>query len=89
MANHPSAKKRQRQTLKRTVRNKHVRTTVRTFVKRVRTALEAGDGATAGGALKEATRQIDKAVSKGVVHQKTASRTIARLSRQVHQLLSK
>ncbi|GAB5540680.1 MAG: 30S ribosomal protein S20 [Sandaracinaceae bacterium] len=83
MANHASAKKRIRQTHKRTERNKHVRTTVRTYVKRVRTAIDAEDKAAAQEALKVAISQIDAASSKGVYHAKTASRYISRLSRQV------
>lgn len=86
MANHASAKKRVRQTLKRTLRNRHVRTTVRTYVKRVRAAVEAGDSAQAGAALALAVRHIDRAVSKGVFHRKTGSRYISRLSRQVAAL---
>ena len=46
MANHASAKKRVRQTIKRTARNRHIRTTVRTCVKRVRAAIEANPGLT-------------------------------------------
>ena len=83
MANHASSKKRIRQTIKRTARNKHVRTTVRTYVKRVRQALAAGDAATAQQALTKAVSSIDRAVSKGVYHPKTGSRYISRLTAQV------
>lgn len=83
MANHASARKRIRQTEKRTVRNKHARTTVRTLVKRVRAALDAGDKAAAQTALRAATQQIDKGVGKGLYHRKTGSRYISRLSAQV------
>ncbi|MEM1417964.1 MAG: 30S ribosomal protein S20 [Myxococcota bacterium] len=86
MANHASAKKRIRQTAKRTLRNKHIRTTVRTYVKRVRQAIEAGDQAAAQETLKVATRGIDMAVSKGVYHRKTGSRYISRLAHQVATL---
>jgi len=86
VANHASAKKRIRQTLKRTERNKHVRTTVRTLVKRVRTAIAQGDKAGAQTALAVAARRIDMAVTKGVYHRKTGSRYISRLSRQVAAL---
>ena len=75
MANHPQAKKRNRQTIKITARNKHVRTTVRTHMKRVRLAIESGDKAPATEALKLATKQLDRAVTKGVLKRKTASRT--------------
>ena len=86
MANHPQAKKRNRQTIKITARNKHVRTTVRTHMKRVRLAIESGDKAPATEALKLATKQLDRAVTKGVLKRKTASRTISRLTLAVNKL---
>ena len=86
MAYHASAKKRIRQTAKRTLRNKHIRTTVRTYVKRVRQAIEAGDAGAAREGLAVAVRGIDMAVSKGVYHRKTGSRYISRLSHQVAKL---
>ncbi|MEM9074718.1 MAG: 30S ribosomal protein S20 [Myxococcota bacterium] len=86
MANHASAKKRIRQTLKRTARNKHIRATVRGSVKKVRVAIDTGDKRTATALLSEAVRRIDMAVSKGVYHRKTGSRYISRLSTQVASL---
>lgn len=86
MANHESAKKRVRQTLKRTERNKHVRSTVRTFIKRVRASIAAGNAEEAEKALASAARRIDMAVSKGVYHRKAGSRYISRLTHQVHAL---
>ncbi len=86
MANHASAKKRIRQTEKRTARNRHIRTTVRTYVKRVRAAIDAADKSAAQQALAVAVRSIDSAVSKGVYHAKTGSRYISRLSQQVAAL---
>ena len=86
MANHPSAEKRNRQRITRTARNRTVTSAVRTLVKRVRTAIHAKDAAAAATALKTATVALDKAASKGAVHAKAASRTIARLSAQVHRL---
>ena len=86
MANHASAKKRIRQTLKRTARNKTIRTNVRTLVKRVRVAIEAGDAAAAKAALPAAIRRIDMAVTKGIFHRKTGSRYISRLTRRVAAL---
>ena len=88
MANHASAKKRIRQTEKRTARNRHIRTTVRSYVKRVRTALSQGDASVATEALKQAVKSIDRAVSKGVYHRKTGSRYIGRLTAQVAKLTS-
>lgn len=86
MANHASAKKRVRQTIKRTARNRSLRTNVRTFTKHVRAAIKAGDAKAAKEALPEAIRRIDAAVSKGVYHRKTGSRYISRLTRQVNAL---
>jgi small subunit ribosomal protein S20 len=86
VANHPSAEKRNRQRIKRTDRNRTVSSTVRTLVKRVRTALHAKDKAAAQTALAAATVALDKAATKGVCHPKTASRTISRLAAQVHRL---
>lgn len=86
MANHPSAEKRNRQRIKRTLRNRGVASSVRTLVKRVRTALHAKDQAAAATALKVAVVALDKAATKGVVHPKAASRTISRLSAQIHKL---
>jgi len=83
VANHASAKKRIRQTAKRTTRNKHIRSTVRGLVKSVRVAIAEGDKTAAQNALKSAVRRIDMAVSKGVYHKKTGSRYISRLTSQV------
>ena len=86
MANYPSAKKRIRQTERRTVRNKNIRTNVRTHIKRVRTALAEGDAKAAQQAFAAAERKIDQAVTKGVYHPKTGSRYVSRLARQVAAL---
>ena len=86
MANHASAKKRIRQITKRTARNKHIKSTLRTYVKRVRAAVEAGDKATASELLATAVSKIDSAVHKGIFHRKTGSRYIGRLTRQVNAL---
>ena len=86
MANHPSAEKRNRQRIKRTLRNRAVKTSVRTLVKRVHAALRAKDSEQAQSALKRAIVALDKAASKGVYHEKATSRTVSRLSAQVHRL---
>jgi small subunit ribosomal protein S20 len=86
VANHPSAEKRNRQRLVKTARNRAIHSAVRTLVKRVRTAIHAKDKAGAQTALKAATVALDKAATKGAVHVRAASRTIARLSAQVHRL---
>lgn len=86
MANHASARKRIRQTAKRTERLKHVRTTVRTYLKRVRAAATAGKKKEAAELLAMAVRKIDGAVAKGVFHRKTGSRYISRLVTTVSKL---
>ncbi|MCA9531018.1 MAG: 30S ribosomal protein S20 [Myxococcales bacterium] len=86
MANHVSAEKRIRQTAKRTLRNRHIRSTVRTYVKAARAAIAAGDKAQAEAAVAVAARRIDMAVSKGVYHRRTGSRHISRLMKQAAAL---
>lgn len=86
MANHASAKKRIRQTKKRTARNRAQRTQVRTAVKAVRAAIEDGNKSAAEEALTVAIKRIDRGVSKGLFHQKAGSRYVSRLTRQVASL---
>lgn len=86
MANVDSAKKRIRQTERRTARNKHVRSTVRGTIKKVRDAIEAGEHKAAATSLADAIQKIDAAVSKGVFHRNAGSRTVSRLASQVHAL---
>jgi small subunit ribosomal protein S20 len=86
VANHPQAKKRARQRIKITARNRHVRSTVRTFLKSVANAVAAGEKDKAVAALGAAVRQLDKAVTKGVLPRKTASRKISRLTVAVNKL---
>ena len=76
MANIKSAKKRVLVAKTRTERNKAIRSKVKTYVKKVNAAIEAGDKAVAAEALKNAISEIDKAQSKGVYHANTASRKL-------------
>ena len=85
MANIQSAEKRNRQRIKRRNRNQYHLTTMRTYVKRVRTALEAKDAGKAGEALKAAVSIIDKAAQKGVIHKSAAARKISRLTLAVRK----
>jgi small subunit ribosomal protein S20 len=80
VANVASAEKRNRQRIKRRARNQFHLTTMRTYVKRVRVAIEAKDGKVAE-LLKAAIAVIDKAASKGVIDKKAASRKISRLTK--------
>ena len=83
MANIKSAKKRVLVAQTKAERNKAIRSKVKTYVKKVLAAVEAGDKAAAESALKTAASEIDKAQTKGVYHANTASRKIARLSKLV------
>jgi len=86
LANHKSALKRNKQNEKKNERNKHVRSTLRTFIKRVREAVEGKDVAAAKDALTAAIPVIDSAVTKGVIQRNTASRNVSRLTKLVNTL---
>jgi small subunit ribosomal protein S20 len=86
LANHVSAAKRARQTVKITERKRHQRTTTRTHMKRVRAAVVAGDKSKAEAVLQECIKRVDQAVSKGLWHRKTGSRYISRLTQHVHAM---
>jgi small subunit ribosomal protein S20 len=86
VANHPSALKRHRQSEKRRLRNRALKTRLRHVVREVRSAVASGDAERAGKSLAQATRALDKAASKGVLHRNSASRRIARLTHAVGAL---
>ena len=88
MATHPSAEKRHRQSLKRRSRNLAIRSRVRTLVRHVREAIDAGNAADATARLATAARALDKGVTKGVLHRNTAARKISRLTLAVRKLTS-
>lgn len=73
MANIKSQKKRIRTAEAARVRNKAVRSELKTLIKHVRTAAEAGDKAAASAAATRAYRALDKAVAKGVIHKNQAA----------------
>jgi small subunit ribosomal protein S20 len=86
MANIKSAKKRILVNQTKAARNKAIRSKVKTMIKRVNTAIAAGDKAAAQAALLVATSEIDKATSKGVYHKNTSSRKVSRLSKAVSSM---
>jgi small subunit ribosomal protein S20 len=86
MANTRSAKKRVRQTARRTSVNRARVSRMRTFVKKVEDAIASGDKKAAQAALVEAQPQIMRAANKKVVHKNTASRKISRLSARIKSL---
>lgn len=85
MANHKSAEKRNRQTPKRRARNLRYLSTMRTYMKRVRTALAAGDLESAAKVMPQALTAIAKAAGNGVIHRNTASRYTSRLSLAINR----
>jgi small subunit ribosomal protein S20 len=72
--------------LKRRARNLGQLTAVRTYVKRVRTAITSKNAKVASEALKAAIKMIDKAAQKGIIKRETASRKISRLTVAVNRL---
>ncbi len=88
MANHKSAEKRNRQNKIRNARNTHIRTTMRSYIKKIRIAIADGDMDTAKTVLEKAIPYIDKAASKGVIHKATASRKISRLAKLINTEVS-
>ncbi len=83
MANIKSAKKRARQNEVRRVHNASMRSRMRTAIKQVRKAIEAGDKSTAQTALQGAYCALDSTVTKGVVHKNMAARNKSRLAAAV------
>ncbi len=86
MANYKSAIKRARQNEKRRLRNKSSKTRIKNIVKDVRLAVSEKSNETALAELNIAKSIIDNAAKKGVIHRKTGSRKISRLSRLVNTI---
>ena len=86
MANTPQAKKRIRRNDKRAEINGARMSRIRSFVKKVETALEGGDTAAAAEALRAAQPEMARGVARGVIHKNTASRKMSRLSKRVAAL---
>ncbi len=86
MANIKSAKKRILVTATKTERNKSIRSAVKTSIKKVETAVTAGNKEEATAALAAATSTINKAATKGVYHKNNASRKVARLAKLVNTM---
>ena len=86
MANHKQAEKRNRQRIKRRQRNLMHLSKMRTYMKKVRTAIASEDAEAAKTGLPTAIKAIDRAVSKGVIHRNTGSRYVSRLTTAVARL---
>ena len=83
MANHTSAKKRIRRNARRAAITGARMSRIRTFVKKVEIAIESGDAESARTALRNAQPEIQRGVTRGVLHRNTASRKISRLAARV------
>lgn len=86
MAHSKQAKKRMRQNEKNRLQNKTISSKMRTLVKRVLTAAEAGDKATAETNLVPAIKAVDKAAKSHVIHRNTAARRVSQLTRAVNTI---
>ena len=86
MANTPSAKKRVRQVARKTEVNKARRSRIKTFVKKVEESISTGDSDSALAAFKIAQPEIQRGVTKGILHKNTASRKISRLSKRINAI---
>ena len=86
MANHKSAEKRHRQSLKRNVRNSSIRSRMRTAIKKVKEAVSSGNKDEAAAMLKAAQKVIDRTSGYGVIHKKTGSRYVSNLSALVKKM---
>ena len=86
MANTPQAKKRIRRNERRAEINGNRLSRIRTFVKKVESALAGGDKTAAAEALKEAQPEMARGVARGVLHKNTVARKMSRLSKRVAAL---
>ena len=86
MANTASARKRIRQTARRTERNQARKSRMRTFVKKVELAIAGGDKDAAAVALRAAQPEMQRAAGKGVIHANTVSRKISRLAARIKSI---
>ncbi len=86
MANHKSALKRARQTVKRTERNRFYKTRIKNITRAIHEAVEAGDVEKATAALKDANKNFHSYVNKGVLKKNTAARKVSRLTKLVSSI---
>lgn len=83
MPNTESAKKRLRQNEKRRLHNRAIKSNVRTQIRKVREAIEAGDAERAQAEFRLATKRLDRAAGRNVIHKNAAARTKSRLSKLI------
>jgi len=84
-----SAVKKARQSEEKRLRNSHVKSTMKTYMKKIYTVMENKDAEHVDEAFRKAVSFINRAASKGVIHSNNASRKVSRLSKKVHAFLNK
>ncbi len=88
MANIKSQIKRNKQNEKRRLRNKAVKSELKTYIRKFRVAADSGDVDAATEAMRVACRKLDKAVSKGVIHKNQAANRKSAIARRANELVS-
>jgi small subunit ribosomal protein S20 len=88
VANIKSQIKRNRQNEKARLRNKSVKSSLKTVIRKLNEASQAGDSATATDLLRDASRKLDKAVSKGVIHKNQAANRKSAIAKRVASISS-
>lgn len=86
MANSMQARKRVRQTARRTAINRRRTSRIRSYVRKVEEAIASGDKAAAAGALRAAQPEIARGAKTGILHRNTASRKLSRLARRIAKM---
>jgi small subunit ribosomal protein S20 len=89
MASHDSAIKKNRQDVRRRLRNRQHTSRLRSQVKKLRGAIDSGNAATASGLLKETLSVIDRSAKLGVIHENAAARSKSRLTRALGRMSKK
>ena len=85
MANIKSAEKRARQNIKRHMHNRYYATSARTYIKKARVQIATGDLETAEASVQQATKALDKAAQKGIIHANNAARRKSRLVKALNK----
>jgi small subunit ribosomal protein S20 len=83
MPNSTSSKKRLRQNQAQRLKNRSIKSSLRTSIRKVRTAVDAGDAEASTAAFQMATKKLDQAAAKSVIHANKAARTKSRLSKAI------
>ena len=87
MKKNKSAIKKAKQSEERRVRNAHIKTGMKTQIKKALASFEAHDKENVGATLKSVIASIDKASSKGVIHKNNAARKVSRLAKKANKIL--